>query len=73
MPREFKAMWNSVWWRAVCDLNPTRKLLREVSASGEQALSKARHLMAAGTNAVQTERERLRKLHEELNALAAVR
>ena len=50
-----------------------RKLLREVSASAEQALSKARHLMAAGTNAVQTERERLRKLHEELNALAAVR
>jgi hypothetical protein len=50
-----------------------RKLLCEVSASGEQALSKARHLMAAGTNAVQTERERLRKLHEELNALAAVR
>jgi hypothetical protein len=29
--------------------------------------------MAAGTNAVQTERERLRKLHEKLNALAAVR
>jgi GTPase Era involved in 16S rRNA processing len=50
-----------------------RKLLREVSASAEQALSKARHLMAAGTNAVQTELERLRKLHEELNTVAAVR
>ena len=50
-----------------------RRLLREVSASAEQALSKARELMAAGTNAVQNELERLRKLQEELNTLAAVR
>jgi GTPase SAR1 family protein len=44
-----------------------RKLLREVSASAEQALSKARELMAAGTNAVQNELERLGKLQEDLN------
>lgn len=50
-----------------------RKLLREVSASAEQALSKARELMAAGTNAVQEELERLRMLREELSSLAAVR
>ena len=47
-----------------------RKLLREVSFSAEQALSKARELMAAGSSAVQNELERLRKLREELNALA---
>jgi GTPase Era involved in 16S rRNA processing len=50
-----------------------RRLLREVSASAEQALSKARELVAAGTNAVQNELERLRKLQRELNTLAAVR
>ena len=50
-----------------------RRLLREVSASAEQALSKARELMAAGTNAVQNELERLHKLQEELNTLVAVR
>ena len=50
-----------------------RRLLREVNASAEQALSKARELMAAGTRAVQNELERLRKLQEELNTLAAVR
>jgi GTPase Era involved in 16S rRNA processing len=50
-----------------------RRLLREVSASAEQALSKARELVAAGTNAVQNELERLRKLQEELNTLATVR
>jgi GTPase SAR1 family protein len=44
-----------------------RRLLREVSVSAEQALSKARELMAAGTNAVQNELERLGKLHEDLN------
>jgi hypothetical protein len=49
------------------------KLLREVRLSAEQALSKARELMAAGTSAVQNELERLRKLQEELNALTAVR
>jgi hypothetical protein len=48
-----------------------RKLLREVSASAEQALSNAKELMAAGSGAVQNELERLRKLREELNALAA--
>ena len=47
-----------------------RKLLREVSASAEQALSKAKELMAAGTSAVENELERLRKLNQELNTLA---
>ncbi|MGB8885928.1 MAG: dynamin family protein [Candidatus Korobacteraceae bacterium] len=47
-----------------------RKLLREVSASAEQALSRAKELMAAGTSAVETELERLRKLNQELNTLA---
>src|ERR1039457_2430672 len=41
--------------------------------SAEQVLAKARELVAAGTNAVQNELERLRKLQEELNTLAAVR
>jgi GTPase Era involved in 16S rRNA processing len=50
-----------------------RRLLRRVSASAEQALSKARELMAAGTSAMQNELERLRKLQEELNSLAAIR
>ena len=50
-----------------------RKLLREVSTSAEQALSKARELMAAGSSAVQSELERLCKLQEELNILAAAR
>jgi GTPase SAR1 family protein len=50
-----------------------RRLLREVSTSAEQALSKARELLAAGTNAVQNELERLCKLQEELNTIAAVR
>jgi len=50
-----------------------RKLLREVCASAEQALSKARELMAAGANAVQNELERLHKFQEELSNLAAVR
>jgi hypothetical protein len=50
-----------------------RKLLREVSVSTEQALSKARELMASGTNAVQNEIERLGKLQEELDSLAVVR
>ena len=45
-----------------------RKLLREVSASAEEALSKAREIMAAGTNAVATELERLEKLRDELKA-----
>jgi hypothetical protein len=38
-----------------------------VSVSAEQALSKARELIAAGTNAVQNELERLGKLQEDLN------
>ena len=50
-----------------------RRLLREVSASSEQALSKARELMAYGTRAVQNELERLHRLQEELDTLAAVR
>ncbi len=49
-----------------------RRLLREVSASAEQALSKARELMAAGINAVQNEIERLRKLQEELDTFTTV-
>lgn len=47
-----------------------RKLLREVSASAEQALLTARELMAAGTNAVRGELDRLRKLGDELSRLA---
>ena len=50
-----------------------RRLLREVSASAEQALSQARELVAAGTRAVQDELGRLRKFEEELNNFAAVR
>ena len=50
-----------------------RRLLHEVGASAEQALSKARELVATGTNAVQNEFERLRKLQQELDTLAAVR
>lgn len=46
-----------------------RKLLREVSATAEQALTNAREVMAAGANAVASELERLRKLHDELNTL----
>ena len=49
-----------------------RKLLREVSASAERALSNARELMAAGTSAVEHELERLRKLQEELNSLVGI-
>ena len=47
-----------------------RRLLREVSASAEQALSTARELMAAGASAVQKELERLREVQEELSTLA---
>ncbi|MGD0931457.1 MAG: dynamin family protein [Candidatus Korobacteraceae bacterium] len=50
-----------------------RRLLREVSASAEQALSKARELMAAGSNAVQKELASLHKLRAELDTLAASR
>jgi len=46
-----------------------RKLLREVSAGAEQALTNAREVMAAGTNAVAEELERLGNLHEEIDAL----
>lgn len=45
-----------------------RKLLREVSATAEQALTKAQEIMAAGANAVATELERLGKLRDELAA-----
>ncbi len=44
-----------------------RKLLREISTSADQALSKARELRGAGANAVQNELERLGKLQEGLN------
>ncbi len=49
-----------------------RKLLREVSASAEQALISAREIMAAGQTAIAEELERLRNLHEELDAFAAM-
>lgn len=49
-----------------------RKLLREVSATAEQALTNARGIMAAGTNAITNELERLRKLHEELEGIGGV-
>ncbi len=49
-----------------------RKLLREVSTSAEQALSNARDIMAAGTNAVTSEIERLNNLRGELGALSNV-
>jgi predicted GTPase len=48
-----------------------RKLLREVSATAEEALTNAREVMAAGANAVATELQRLHNLHEELNAFSA--
>lgn len=50
-----------------------RKLLREVSASAEHALSHARELVAAGTSAVQKELERLGKRQEQLNTIATLR
>lgn len=46
-----------------------RHLLREVSATAEQALTKARELMAAGADAVANELERLNGLANELNKL----
>ncbi len=49
-----------------------RKLLWEVSASAEQALISAREIMAAGQSAIAEELERLRNLHEELDAFAAM-
>ena len=47
-----------------------RRLLREVSDAAERALSNARELMAAGTNAVAHELDRLGKHQQELTALA---
>ncbi|MGC2110847.1 MAG: dynamin family protein [Candidatus Korobacteraceae bacterium] len=47
-----------------------RKLLREVSATAEQALTKAREVMSAGVSAVESELERLRKLQEELETIS---
>jgi GTPase Era involved in 16S rRNA processing len=57
----------------LCLESEVRKLLREVSASAELALLRARELNAAGVSAVQCELERLRKLQEELGILATVR
>ena len=48
-----------------------RKLLREVSASAEQALTNAREVMAAGATAVQDELQRLRNILEELDMFLA--
>lgn len=53
--------------RLECDV---RKLLREVSASAEQALTNAKEIMSAGENAVASELERLQKIREELDGLA---
>ncbi len=50
----------------LCLESEVRKLLREVSATAEQALTHAQEVMAAGANAVATELERLRKLRDEL-------
>ncbi len=47
-----------------------RKLLREVSATAEQALVNAREIMASGAKAVAEELQRLRNLREELNVSA---
>jgi len=44
-----------------------RKLLREVSATAEQALTNAREIMAAGNDAVASELERLDRLRGELS------
>jgi hypothetical protein len=49
-----------------------RRLLREVSTTAEQALAKARELMAAGTDAVQTELQRLHQLGDELDRFGNV-
>ena len=49
-----------------------RKLLREVSRSAEQALSQARELLAAGSEVIPKEVERLRNLEEELKALRSL-
>jgi Dynamin family len=43
-----------------------RKLLREVSTSAEQALTTARALIEAGSNAVQNELERLEALQQQI-------
>jgi len=50
-----------------------RKLLREVSATAERALSNAKQIMAEGTSAVSQELERLRNLHDELERMAATK
>ena len=47
-----------------------RKLLREVSVSTERALSNAKQLLAAGSDAVRNELENLYKLQAELDGLA---
>ena len=47
-----------------------RKRLREVSTSAERALSNARDIMAAGTNAVASELQRLQRIHSELQSFA---
>jgi GTPase SAR1 family protein len=46
-----------------------RKLLREVSTSAEQALSKAREVIAEGTSAVASELERLEGIRNELSGI----
>jgi GTPase SAR1 family protein len=47
-----------------------RKLLREVSTSAEQALSKAREVIAAGTSAVASELARLERIRRELKSFS---
>lgn len=46
-----------------------RRLLREVSATAEQALITARELMTAGTEAVEAELQRLQTLDDELSSM----
>lgn len=50
-----------------------RKLLRQVSTCAEQALADARHIIAAGTNAIASELKRLQTLREELGMIVGSR
>ena len=47
-----------------------RKLLAQISLSAEHAVSRARQILASGSEAVQHELESLQKLSEELDTLA---
>jgi hypothetical protein len=47
--------------------------LREIAASGERALTRARELQAAGASAVSAELERIRRLRSRVEALSPPR